>query len=477
MKSAVETLSPTRIKLTVEVPFDELRPSVDAAYKKIARQVNVPGFRRGKVPPPVIDQRVGRGAVLDEAVNEALPQFYLRALQENEVEPLSQPDVDVTGFADGQQLAFSAELDVRPEIVLPEYTGIEVTVADAEVTDEDVNEQVEGLRERFATLSTVERPAQEGHFVTIDLVGAKDGEVIEEAQATGISYKVGSGTMLDGLDEALIGLEAGGSATFDSTLAGGDYAGQPVDVSVTVQAVKEQELPAVDDDFAETASEFDTVDELRADLRTRLERAKRLEQAAAARDAVLEALLERVDIPLPDAAVAEEVTGRLDSISEQLAYAGMTQEQYLESEGQTEEEFTADMESRVRSALAAQFLLEEIAKKEELSVDEAELTEHLVRRAGRAGVQPQEYVQQVVQSGQVPVLVSEVVRGKALALVVQSAAITDASGRPVNVKGLRPDGTIAEETDEAEDGEANTDDAAGAAAGAAAAAGEESSAS
>ena len=476
MKSAVETLSPTRIKLTVEVPFDELRPSVDAAYKKIARQVNVPGFRRGKVPPPVIDQRVGRGAVLDEAVNEALPQFYLRALQENEVEPLSQPDVDVTGFADGQQLAFSAELDVRPEIVLPEYTGIEVTVADAEVTDEDVNEQVEGLRERFATLSTVERPAQEGDFVTIDLVGAKDGEVIEEAQATGISYKVGSGTMLDGLDEALIGLEAGGSATFDSTLAGGDYAGQPVDVSVTVQAVKEQELPAVDDDFAETASEFDTVDELRADLRTRLERGKRLEQAAAARDAVLEALLERVDIPLPDAAVAEEVTGRLDSISEQLAYAGMTQEQYLESEGQTKEEFTANMESRVRSALAAQFLLEEIAKKEELSVDEAELTEHLVRRAGRAGVQPQEYVQQVVQSGQVPVLVSEVVRGKALALVVQSAAITDASGRPVNVKGLRPDGTIAEETDEAEDGEANTDDAAGAA-GAAAAAAEESSAS
>ena len=446
MKSAVETLSPTRIKLTVEVPFDELRPSVDAAYKKIARQVNVPGFRRGKVPPPVIDQRVGRGAVLDEAVNEALPQFYLRALQENEVEPLSQPDVDVTGFADGQQLAFSAELDVRPEIVLPEYTGLEVIVADAEATDEDVDEQFQALRERFATLTTVERPAREGDFVTIDLVGAKDGEVIEEAQATGISYKVGSGTMLDGLDEALIGLEAGGSATFDSTLAGGDYAGQPVDVSVTVQAVKEQELPAVDDDFAETASEFDTVDELRADLRTRLERGKRLEQAAAARDAVLEALLERVDIPLPDAAVAEEVTGRLDSISEQLAYAGMTQEQYLESEGQTKEEFTANMESRVRSALAAQFLLEEIAKKEELSVDEAELTEHLVRRAGRAGVQPQEYVQQVVQSGQVPVLVSEVVRGKALALVVESAAITDASGRPVNVKGLRPDGTLETET-------------------------------
>ena len=457
MKSAVESLSPTRIKLTVEVPFEELRPSVDAAYKKIARQVNVPGFRRGKVPPPVIDQRVGREAVLDEAVNDALPQFYLQALEENDVQPLSQPAVDVTGFADGQELAFSAELDVRPTIELPEYTGIEVSVADAEPSDDDVEEQVQALRERFATLTTVERAAQDGDFVSIDLAASKDGAAIEEAQASGMSYKVGSGTMLDGLDEALLGLAAGGSATFASTLAGGDLAGQPVDVEVRVQAVKEQELPELDDDFAQTASEFDTVDELRADLRSRLERGKRLEQAAAARDAVLEALLERMEVPLPEGAVEDEVTARRDSIRQQLTYAGMTEAQYLESEGQSDEEFAAELESRVRASLAAQFVLDEIAKAEELSVAEEELTEHLVRRATQAGVQPQDFVQQVVQNGQVPALVAEVVRGKALALVVESAEVTDESERAVDLKNLQPDGSIAEPGDGApavEDGEA-----------------------
>ena len=450
MKSAVESLSPTRIKLTVEVPFEELRPSVDAAYKKIARQVAVPGFRRGKVPPPVIDQRVGREAVLDEAVNDALPQFYLQALEENDVQPLSQPAVDVTGFADGQELAFSAELDVRPAIELPEYTGVEVSVPDATPSDDDIEEQVQALRERFATLTTVERAAQDGDFVTIDLAASKDGAAIEEAQATGMSYKVGSGTMLDGLDESLLGLEAGGSATFASTLAGGDLAGQPVDVEVRVHAVKEQDLPELDDDFAQSASEFDTVEELRADLRTRLERGKRLEQAAAARDAVLEALLAKMEVPLPEGAVDEEVTARRESIRQQLTYAGMTEAKYLESEGQSEEDFATEMESRVRASLAAQFVLDEIAKKEELSVAEQELTEHLVRRATQAGVQPQDFVQQVVQSGQVPALVAEVVRGKALALVVEAAKVTDESGSPVELKNLQPDGSIAEPGDDAQ---------------------------
>jgi trigger factor len=450
VKSAVESLSPTRIKLTVEVPFEELRPSVDAAYKKIARQVAVPGFRRGKVPPPVIDQRVGREAVLDEAVNDALPQFYLQALEENDVQPLSQPAVDVTGFADGQELAFSAELDVRPAIELPEYTGVEVSVPDATPSDDDIEEQVQALRERFATLTTVERAAQDGDFVTIDLAASKDGAAIEEAQATGMSYKVGSGTMLDGLDESLLGLEAGGSATFASTLAGGDLAGQPVDVEVRVHAVKEQDLPELDDDFAQSASEFDTVEELRADLRTRLERGKRLEQAAAARDAVLEALLAKMEVPLPEGAVDEEVTARRESIRQQLTYAGMTEAKYLESEGQSEEDFATEMESRVRASLAAQFVLDEIAKKEELSVAEQELTEHLVRRATQAGVQPQDFVQQVVQSGQVPALVAEVVRGKALALVVEAAKVTDESGSPVELKNLQPDGSIAEPGDDAQ---------------------------
>ncbi|MGE5720130.1 MAG: trigger factor, partial [Nocardioidaceae bacterium] len=292
MKSAVETLSPTRAKLTVEVPFEELKPSLDAAYKRIAQQINVPGFRKGKVPPMVIDRQIGRGPVLDEAINEALPKLYVQALQDNDIEPLAQPEIDITKFEDNESLEFTAEVDVRPEITLPELEGLEVTVDDVAVTDEDVDAQVQNLRERFATLNEVDRAAGDGDFVVLDLKASHDGEVVEGAEVTGMSYQVGRGGMLDGLDEALTGMKAGDEKTFASNLVGGDQLGLDVEVEVKVSAVKEQELPELDEEFAQTASEFDTVEELVADVRTRLERGKRLEQAAAARDAVLEKVLD-----------------------------------------------------------------------------------------------------------------------------------------------------------------------------------------
>jgi trigger factor len=446
VKSAVETLNPTRVKLIVEVPFEELKPSLDAAYKKIAGQINVPGFRRGKVPPQVVDQRVGRGVVLDEAVNEALPQLYFQALEENQIQALSQPDIEVVSFEDGGEFAFAAEVDVRPDIEVPEYEGIHAEVQDVELTDDDVDAQLQALRERFGTLKTVERPAAVGDFVSIDLSASMDGEPIEEAQASGMSYKVGSDTMLDGLDDALTGLEAGESKTFASRLVGGELAGKEADVEVTVQSVKEQELPDLDDEFAQTASEFDTVDELTADLRSRLERGRRLEQAAEARDAVLAKLLEMTDIPVPASAVAEEVKARKDSISEQLQQVGMDFESYLEVEEQSEEEFDVDLDKRVRDTLASQFLLDELAKQKQLSVAEGELTEHLVRRAQRSGMQPDAYAEQIVQGGRIPELVSEVARAKALALVVEAAQVTDTAGRVIELKRLKADGTLS--TDE-----------------------------
>jgi trigger factor len=446
VKSAVETLNPTRVKLIVEVPFEELKPSLDAAYKKIAGQINVPGFRRGKVPPQVVDQRVGRGVVLDEAVNEALPQLYFQALEENQIQALSQPDIEVVSFEDGGEFAFAAEVDVRPDIEVPEYEGIQAEVQDVELTDDDVDAQLQALRERFGTLKTVERPAAVGDFVSIDLSASMDGEPIEEAQASGMSYKVGSDTMLDGLDDALTGLEAGESKTFASRLVGGELAGKEADVEVTVQSVKEQELPDLDDEFAQTASEFDTVDELTADLRSRLERGRRLEQAAEARDAVLAKLLEMTDIPVPASAVAEEVKARKDSISEQLQQVGMDFESYLEVEEQSEEEFDVDLDKRVRDTLASQFLLDELAKQKQLSVAEGELTEHLVRRAQRSGMQPDAYAEQIVQGGRIPELVSEVARAKALALVVEAAQVTDTAGRVIELKRLKADGTLS--TDE-----------------------------
>src|SRR4051794_8565687 len=448
VKSAVETLSPTRAKLTVEVPFEELKPSLDAAYKKIAQQINVPGFRRGKVPPMVIDRQVGRGAVLDEAINDALPKLYVDALQANELEPLAQPEIEITRLEDNEALEFSAEVDVRPEVTLPDYTGLEATVDDLQVTDADVEEQLQALRERFASLTEVERPAADGDFVVMDLVARQDGRVVEGAEVSGMSYQIGKGGMLEGLDEALTGLSAGEERTFTSQLVGGDQLGEDVEVTVKVDSVKEQDLPELDDDFAQTASEFDTVAELTEDVRTRLARGKRLEQAAAARDAVLEKLLDMVEVPLPEAVVSSELAARREQIEQQLAYGGTSMEAYLDSEKQTVDEFEADLEKRVRDAVAAQFVLGQVAKKEALGVNEGELQEHLLRRAQQSGQNPQEFISHMVEHNHIPEMVTEVVRGKALATVVESATVTDASGNRVELKNLQPDGTIAEPGDE-----------------------------
>jgi trigger factor len=450
VKSAVETLSPTRAKLTVEVPFEELGPSLDAAYKQIAQQINVPGFRRGKVPPLVIDRQVGRGAVLDQAINEVVPQKYVEALQANSLQPLAQPEIEVTKFEDHETLEFTAEVDVRPEITLPSYDGIEADVDDIELTDADVEEQVQALRERFATLVDVERPAADGDFVVIDLAATKDGEAIEGAEVSGMSYQIGRGGMLEGLDEALVGMSAGESKTFQSQLVGGDLVGQDVDVAVTVSQVQEQELPELDDEFAQMASEFDTVEELTEDVRERLGRGRRLEQAAAARDAVLEELLEQVEVPLPETVVTDELNARRQSFEQQLAYSGVTMEKYLEDEGQTLEEFEADLERRVRDAVAAQFVLDEIAKAEEFSIEQNELSEHLVRRAQQSGQDPQEFANHMFEHNHIPELVQEIMRGKALGRIVEAAVVKDASGNVVELKNLRPDGTIGEPEAESE---------------------------
>lgn len=459
MKSAVENLTPTRAKLTVEVPFEELKPSLDAAYKKIAQQINVPGFRRGKVPPAVIDRQVGRGVVLDEAINEVVPAKYMEALQENELEPLAQPEIEVTKFEDNDGLEFTAEVDVKPQFELPAYAGIEAEVEDLEVSDADVEEQVQALRERFGTLTEVEREAADGDFVTIDLTAAKEGEAVEGGEVSGMSYKVGRGGMLDGLDEALVGMKADEEKTFSSQLVGGDLLGEDVDVTVKVTGVQEQQLPEVDDEFAQMASEFDTADELMADVRERLGRGKRLEQAAAARDAVLEALLEKVSIPLPETMVTDELNARRENVEQQLVYAGLTMEKYLEDEGQTTEEFEADLDRRVRDAIAAQFILDAVAKKEELGVDQQDLSSHLVRRAQQSGQDPQEFANHMFEHNHIPELVQEILRGKALAAIVETATVKDASGNVVELKNLQPDGTIGAPAPEVDEAAAESDEA------------------
>lgn len=436
MKSAVETLGPTRVKLTVEVPFDELQPAMSAAYKKIGQQVRIKGFRPGKVPPRLIDQHVGRGAVLEQAVNDALPNFYGDAVREQEVEILGHPEIEVTNFADGEDLVFTAEVDVRPEIDLPEYDGLPVTVEDADVSDTDVDEQLQGMRDRFATLATVERAAAAGDYVSIDLAATVDGKPVEDAAASNLSYEVGSDSLVPGLDDAITGLSAGDSKEFETQLRTGAEGGSTAQATVTVRAVKEKQVPDLDDDFAQMASEFDSIEELKADLRERLGRMKALTQGVQARDKVLETLLERVEVPVPEHVLGDEVSYRLRDLDDQLEGAGLSKADFAESEGQTVEELDAGIKDNATKAIRSQFLLDAIARKEELSVDETELTEEIVRRAARVGVRPDAYAQQVVNSGALGSLMADILRGKALALVLERAVITDASGRKVDLDKL-----------------------------------------
>jgi len=434
VKTAVEELSPTRVRLSVEVSFEELKPSLDKAYREVSRQVRIPGFRPGRVPPQVIDMRVGRGAVLSEAVNDALPELYSKAVEEAEVFTLGQPDVDITQLEDGKELTFTAEVEVRPKFELPDLSELSVTVENAEVTPDDVEEYLSSLRERFASLKTAQRPAEDGDYVTIDLSASVDGEPVEDAQASGLSYEIGSGTMLEGLDEALAGMSAGDSSTFTSELAGGDAAGQQADVTVTVQSVKVKELPELDDDFAQLASEFDTLGELRADTRRQLERVKRLRQATQARDRAVDALVDSVDIPLPEKYVEHEMEHARESVDNQLAQLRMPLADYLESREQTEEEFNTELLEQSQRSVKVGFILDEVSRTEELSVNQAELSYFVADQAQRMGVGPEVLARQLSESGQIGAAVTEVLRGKAATLVAERVKVTDEAGREVDVK-------------------------------------------
>ena len=450
MKTDVEELSPTRVKLTIEVPFDELKPNVDRAYREVARQVRIPGFRPGRVPPRVIDQRIGRGAVLEQAVQEAVPQLYGKALEENDVFALGQPAVEITKLDDGKELAFTAEVDVRPKFDVPDIDGMPVTVENADVDPDQVEEYIGSLRERFASLKGADRPVETGDFVSIDLSAEADGKAVEDAQASGISYEVGSGRMLDGLDEALAGMSAGESKTFTAELAGGELAGTQADVTVKVDSVKVKELPELDDDFAQSASEFDTLGELRAGTRKQLENMRRAGQAGQARERALDALLARVDIPLPEDLVDREIASRRGSLADRLERSGNTMDEYLEATNQSAEELDTQFAEDARRSVKAGFILDKLATQEELGVDQDELAAYVTEQAYRMGVSPDRLAQELSERGQLASVAADVLRGKALTLIAERASVTDEAGRPVDVKAAVA-AADAEADDEADD--------------------------
>ncbi|MFD2841079.1 trigger factor [Populibacterium corticicola] len=417
MKSTVENLDPTKAKLTVEVEFDELQPAIEHAYGHIAQDISVPGFRKGKVPPRIIDQRVGKAAVLEHAINEALPGFYRDAIAQSDLRPLGQPSVEVTkaplGDNEGGTLEFVVELEVRPEFELPSFEGLSLEVSNAEVSDEDVAGRLDALRARFGTLVGVDRPAAEGDFVVLDL-SAKIGDE-EVDNVSGVSYEVGSGNMLEGLDEALTGLSAGETTTFVAPLAGGERAGEEANVTVTATSVKERELPEADDDFAQMASEFDTIEELKADL---VEQAKSISvsnQAVAARDLLLEEL-NKIEFALPQGVIEAEV------------------HRHLEGEGRLEDdEHRAEVTEDTNKALKNQILLDTLAEKLEVKVGQQELLDYMINASRQYGMDPQQFISALDQQGQIPAMVGEVARSKSLAIALRKVEVKDADGNVVDL--------------------------------------------
>jgi trigger factor len=417
VKSAVENISPSRIKITIEMPFADLQPSLDSAYARISTQVNIPGFRKGKIPTRIIDQRVGRAVVLEEAVNDAIPSGLAQAMIENKIVQLGRPEVDVTTLDEETGLIFTAELDIRPEFELPKFDSLKVVVDDAEVTVDQVEEQLTGLRGRFGALKEVTRAAKDGDVLLVDLSGDHDGQVVEELAATAFSYELGSDDMVPGFDDAVRGAKAEEVRHFLFTPSAGQWSGKGITVEVNVKAVRERELPDADDEFAQLASEFDTIGELREDVRTRLGRVRLIEQAYQARDLTHDALMEAVKIALPDRTIQDEIDAHFE-------------------DGHGDEAHKAEFETNTRSGLKSRIVLDKIAEVEDLQVNDAELSQWLMQEAQRYNMAPDQFADQLVQSGQVQGAVSEVRRAKALAHVLENVTVVDKSGNKIDLDSV-----------------------------------------
>jgi trigger factor len=452
VKSTIEELGPTRVRMAIEVAWGDLDHAFGEVYKELGKQVRVPGFRPGKVPNRVLDQRIGRPVVLEQVVQHAIPEVYSEVVREKQVRVLGQPEIEVTKLEDNETLEFTAEVDVAPQLELPSLENLAVTVDDVEVTDEEIDQQITVMRERFGMLQSVERAAQDGDFVSIDLEAKLGDEVLEDGSTTGMSYEVGSGNLMEGLDDAVRGLSAEESKTFQTALLSGPNAGETADVTVTVRSVKEKELPELDDEFASTASEFDTLAELREDVRTRLARTKVIQQGAQARDKLVEHLLEAVEVPMPDNLVEREIEWRNRAFEGELQQAGMDWDSFLKMSGvESREAYDADQRKNVEEAVRTQFILDAIADAREVTVDNDDLSAQIMAQAQRNRMSPEQYAQQLQQGNNIAEFVADVRRTKTLAQLLEQTTITDASGNVVDLEALRPKTVQADADVEAEE--------------------------
>jgi trigger factor len=434
VKTTVESLSPTRAKITVTVSPEELKPAIKHAYEHIAEQIQVPGFRKGKVPAPLVDQRVGRGAVLEHAINEGLEGFYRQAVLEEKIRPIGRPEADVVTYPNEKDfsgdLVIAIEVDVRPEIKLPKLDGLKVEVEPITVSADDIAEELDQLRSRFGTLVTVDRPAKKGDFTQIDLTATIGGNEVDSAQS--ISYEIGSGELIEGIDDALLTLTAGESTTFESKLLGGDHEGETAQIAVNVIAVKERELPTADDDFAQIASEFDTIAELKESLKAQVEQRKTAVQARVAREKLVEQLIESVEIPIAQSVIDAEVHS------------------HLEGEGRLEDDkHRAEVIEESTKNFKNQILLDTIAEAEGVEVSQDELTQYIVQGSMQYGMDPSEFAKILTENNQIPSIVAEVARNKAVAIILGKAKVVDSKGKAVDMSAFALVADEAQATDEA----------------------------
>lgn len=457
MKSTVEQLSPTRVRINVEVPFAELEPDFQRAYKELAKQVRLPGFRPGKAPAKLLEARIGREAMLDQIVNDALPSRYGQAVAESDVQPLGRPNIEVTKKEYGQDLQFTAEVDIRPKISPPDLSALTVSVDPIEIGEDDVDAELQSLRTRFGTLTAVDRPVAVGDVVSIDLSATVDGEDIPNAAAEGLSHEVGSGRLIAGLDDAVVGLSADESRVFTAKLAAGEHAGQEAQVTVTVRSVKERELPEPDDEFAQLASEFDSIDELRASLSDQVRQAKRAQQAEQIRNATIDALLEQVDVPLPESYVQAQFDSVLHSALSGLNHDEARFNELLVEQGSSRAAFDAEARTASEKDVKRQLLLDALADELQVQVGQDDLTERLVTTSRQYGIEPQQLFGYLQERNQLPTMFADVRRELAVRAAVEAATVTDSDGNTIDTSeffGKRVSAGEAEEAEPADEGAA-----------------------
>lgn len=457
MKSTVEQLSPTRVRINVEVPFAELEPDFQRAYKELAKQVRLPGFRPGKAPAKLLEARIGREAMLDQIVNDALPSRYGQAVAESDVQPLGRPNIEVTKKEYGQDLQFTAEVDIRPKISPPDLSALTVSVDPIEIGEDDVDAELQSLRTRFGTLTAVDRPVAVGDVVSIDLSATVDGEDIPNAAAEGLSHEVGSGRLIAGLDDAVVGLSADESRVFTAKLAAGEHAGQEAQVTVTVRSVNERELPEPDDEFAQLASEFDSIDELRASLSDQVRQAKRAQQAEQIRNATIDALLEQVDVPLPESYVQAQFDSVLHSALSGLNHDEARFNELLVEQGSSRAAFDAEARTASEKDVKRQLLLDALADELQVQVGQDDLTERLVTTSRQYGIEPQQLFGYLQERNQLPTMFADVRRELAIRAAVEAATVTDSDGNTIDTSeffGKRVSAGEAEEAEPADEGAA-----------------------